>query len=63
MQKKIKRPIKIGILGNGQIGQAISKFYKNPLIKDINRDDGLIGVDVLHICIPYNENFVKIVEK
>jgi len=63
MQKKSKRPIKIGILGNGQIGQAISKFYKNPLIKDLNRDDGLLGADVLHICIPYNENFIKIVEK
>lgn len=35
---------KIGILGYGEVGQAIAKFYKNPLIKDLNKDDGLNGV-------------------
>ena len=52
-----------GIIGYGQIGKAISKFYKDPKIKDLNRDDGLKGVDVLNICIPYNTNFIKIVKK
>ncbi len=61
MQKKKKSSVKIGILGYGQIGQAISKFYKNPLIKDLNRDDGLIGVDILHICVPYSDKFVEII--
>lgn len=54
---------KIGILGFGEVGQAIAKFYKNPKIKDINRDDGLKGVDVLHVCIPYSDNFVNLVKK
>jgi UDP-N-acetyl-D-mannosaminuronate dehydrogenase len=52
---------KVGILGFGEIGQAIAKFYKNPRVKDLNRDDGLAGVDVLHICIPRGNNFVNIV--
>ena len=60
MENKSK---KIGILGYGEIGQAIAKFYKNPLIKDLKRDDGLIGVEVLHICIPWSENFSDIVRK
>jgi len=54
---------KVGILGYGEIGKAIAKFYKNPLIKDLNRDDGLQGVEVLHICIPWLDNFVEIVSK
>jgi UDP-N-acetyl-D-mannosaminuronate dehydrogenase len=54
---------KIGILGCGEVGQAIAKFYKNPKIKDLNRDDGLKEIEVLHICFPWSPNFVKIVKK
>ncbi len=64
---------KIGILGYGEVGQAIAQFYKSPRlrkrfggqarIKDLNRDDGLRGVDILHICIPWSQNFIKIVKK
>jgi len=54
---------KIGILGFGEVGQAIAKFYKNPKIKDLNRDDGLKGVEILHVCIPWNKDFVNIVKK
>jgi hypothetical protein len=53
----------VGILGYGEIGKAVAKFYKNPKIKDLNRDDGLEGVEVLHVCIPYNDKFVGIVKK
>ena len=49
----------VGIIGFGEVGQAMAKFYKNPLIKDLNRDDGFKKIDVLHICIPYNKNFVR----
>ena len=55
--------MKIGIFGYGEIGKAMAKFYKNPLIKDLNRDDGLSGVDILHVCIPWSNNFIEIVEK
>jgi len=54
---------KIGILGYGEVGQAVAKFYKNPLIKDLKRNDGLIGVDVLNVCIPWSRNFLSSVEK
>lgn len=69
LQKIQKKQIKIGILGYGEVGQAIAKFFPppnmvgGPKIKDLDRDDGLAGVDVLHICIPYSDNFVKIVKK
>ncbi|UZE93494.1 MAG: hypothetical protein IB617_01520 [Candidatus Nealsonbacteria bacterium] len=53
----------VGILGYGEAGRAIAKFYKNPKIKDLNRDDGLEGVEILHICIPYSNNFIKIARK
>ena len=58
-----KKMDKIGILGYGEVGKAIAKFYKNPKIKDIDRDDGLRGIDILHVCIPYNKKFVRIVKR
>lgn len=54
---------KIGILGYGEVGQAMAKFYKKPLIKDVSRDDGLTDLDVLHVCIPWSEKFLTIVRK
>jgi len=58
-----KNGSKVGILGYGEVGQAIAKFYKNPKIKDLNRDDRLEGIDILHVCIPWSKNFVDIVKK
>lgn len=55
--------LKIGIFGFGEVGQAVAKFYRNPLIKDLKRDDGLTGVDILHVCLPWTRDFVKIVKK
>ncbi|MEK7663825.1 MAG: hypothetical protein AAB340_00020 [Patescibacteria group bacterium] len=54
---------KVGILGNGEVGSAIAKFYENPKIKDLSRNDGLQGVDILHVCIPFTNKFVDVVEK
>lgn len=54
---------KVGILGFGEVGKAIAKFYTAPRIKDLNRDDGLQGVDILHVCIPYSKKFIDIVAK
>ena len=48
----MKQQPTIGILGYGEVGSAIAKFYDRPKIKDIGRDDDLRGVDILHICIP-----------
>ncbi|MBU4274588.1 hypothetical protein KKE19_02120 [Patescibacteria group bacterium] len=54
---------KIGILGYGEIGRAIAKFYQEPKIKDLKRNDGLSGVGILNVCIPWSEKFVNIVKK
>lgn len=60
---------KIGILGYGEVGKAIAKFYPplkfsgGPKIKDLDRDDGLKGVEILHICLPWSKNFVELVKK
>lgn len=54
---------KVGILGYGEVGQAIGKFHKSPFVKDLNRDDGLDGVEILNICIPFNKKFIDIVSK
>lgn len=60
---KDKNNNKIGILGFGEVGQAIAQFYHNPRVKDLNRDDGLEGCEILHICLPWNEKFIEIVKK
>lgn len=56
---------RIGILGYGEIGKAIHKFYKYGLaealfdvfVRDIDRDDGLTDIDFLNVSIPYNDSF------
>lgn len=53
---------KIGIFGYGEIGQAIATFYKNPQIEDLKRKDVFSQLDILHVCIPYSRDFVKIVK-
>lgn len=54
----------VGILGYGEVGRAMAKFYAQPLIKDRDRDD-FAGrhLDVLHVCIPDSESFVDIIGK
>jgi UDP-N-acetyl-D-mannosaminuronate dehydrogenase len=56
--------MRIGILGHGEVGQAIEEAYFKhsacvPLIRDLNRNDGLHDLNVLNICLPYTENFIK----
>jgi UDP-N-acetyl-D-mannosaminuronate dehydrogenase len=54
---------KIGIIGYGEIGSSLEKVYLGKefdiRIRDLNRDDGLKKVDVLNICIPYNNEFIN----
>jgi len=50
--------MKIGILGFGEVGKAIARFYTAPLVADLSQsltfsDD----VDMLHICIPFSDSF------
>lgn len=60
-KKKIQN---IGILGFGEVGKAISKFYCRPLIKDLERDTFKNKkLLILHVCLPYNQNFEKIIKR
>jgi len=61
--KSNKNNKKVGVLGYGEIGHAIAKFYRNPKIKDLKRDDGLEGIEILHICIPWSDKFIDVVKK
>ena len=53
----------IGIIGYGEIGRALDALYIEneflPLIRDVDRDDGLGQVDVLNIAIPFSDTFIK----
>lgn len=62
-QKKSLASKKIGILGYGEVGRAVANFYPQVKIKDLKRDDGLKGVEVLNICIPWSEKFIDITVK
>ncbi len=73
MKANRKQENKIGILGYGEVGKAIAQFYQSPRlrnrfggqvkIKDIERDDDLRGVEILHVCFPWSSIFIKIVKK
>src|SRR3990167_4052246 len=65
MQKsRNKKPYlsNVGILGYGEVGQAIAKFFAKPKVKDLKRKDDFTGIDVLHVCIPWSKSFVDIVK-
>ncbi len=58
----------IGILGYGEVGKSIEEIYKDfndyeIKIKDLNRNDGFEGIEVLNICLPDSRKFVEIVSK
>jgi UDP-N-acetyl-D-mannosaminuronate dehydrogenase len=58
---------KIVIVGYGEIGQAIHQFYTHTdydtQIVDVDTCCIKTYCDVLHICFPYNSNFIFEVEK
>ena len=68
--------MKIGIVGHGQVGQAIAKLYSETdttktwfsfdkiLIYDPYQGmlDDISDVDILNVCIPYTKDFVSIVK-
>ena len=68
--------MKIGIVGHGQVGQAVAKLYSETdtskswfsfdkiLIYDPYQGmmDDISEVDILNVCIPYTRDFVSIVK-
>jgi len=63
MQPKDSRTNTVGILGFGEIGRALHEVYAlssksfNVKVKDLERDDGLVDLDVLNIALPFNDSF------
>jgi UDP-N-acetyl-D-mannosaminuronate dehydrogenase len=59
----------VGIIGFGEIGRALSKVYKEKnyevKIVDINLNihDEMKEIEILNICIPYNNKFIESVNK
>ena len=57
----------VGIIGYGEIGKALDEVYIQqgftPLIRDVGRDDGLGGVDVLNIAMPWSDAFIPAVKE
>ena len=68
--------MKIGIVGHGQVGQAVAKLYSETdtskswfsfdkiLIYDPYQGmmDDISDVDILNVCIPYSKDFVSVVK-
>ena len=61
--------MKIGILGYGEIGQAIHGVYKQSkldlqvFVKDLKFNNELNEIDFLNICIPQINDFESVVIK
>jgi UDP-N-acetyl-D-mannosaminuronate dehydrogenase len=57
--------MKIGIIGTGEVGLAIKKIVekKYKVFTRDRKNDLIKGqkIEVLHICIPYTDEFIKIV--
>ena len=55
--------MKIGILGYGEVGQAIAGLYESVVICDPfkGHNDDMSNLDLLNVCIPYSNTFVDVV--
>lgn len=60
----INKKLKVGILGIGEVGSSLAKLVKPKhelFLKDIKLDEiKNKPLNVLHICLPYNQNFTKL---
>ncbi len=56
----------IGILGMGEVGRAVSELAQGKytiLTKDLDHDTIQNNdLDILHVCIPFNESFIASIE-
>ncbi|MCL5666521.1 MAG: hypothetical protein M1383_02015 [Patescibacteria group bacterium] len=58
-----KQGEKAGILGYGEVGKAIARFYRQPYIKDLEFDRFPEKLDVLNVCTPPSKQFIKFVSE
>lgn len=62
----MKKVYKTLIVGFGEIGKSLHAVLKEKYsveTVDINKEPEVSGVDVMHICFPYNDDFVKEVKR
>lgn len=60
--QKIVRFMKHLVIGLGQIGSAIREILGPSSSDGLDIEEPLLGqYDVIHVCIPYSENFIEIV--
>jgi len=50
--------MQVGIVGYGQTGKAVARFYTKPFIADMDRNELIPNLDFLHICFPFNDRFI-----
>lgn len=57
--------LKVGVLGMGEVGKAIALFYERPYTEDLDQSNFAEAgeLDILHICIPWSDNFLEVVCK
>lgn len=67
---KTKKNKNIGVFGYGAVGKALCELYKEscfgePVTKDLDHNDFdySVEMDVLNICIAYNDDFIDVVSE
>lgn len=54
--------VKVGIVGHGEVGQALEILYTNKpfsvIVEDIKKPSKREEVTILNICFPYNDDFL-----
>jgi len=63
MKEKVSETAVIKIFGYGEIGKSIGKCLENQGFwfgyKDLKGSNGSEFCDILHVCIPYSDSFVR----
>jgi 3-hydroxyisobutyrate dehydrogenase-like beta-hydroxyacid dehydrogenase len=63
MREKVSETAVIKIFGYGEIGKSIGKCLENKgfpfAYKDLKGSNGSEFCDILHVCIPYSDSFVR----
>lgn len=50
------------IIGMGQIGGALYELFPDSQTLDLNEEEIKLPIDIMHVCIPYNNEFMVAVQ-
>lgn len=51
------------VIGQGEIGKAVHSLFPDAQTVDIEPKEVSLPVEVMHICIPYTDDFIKVVRR